>query len=141
MALPRAVGGDVDRDHTGRLINVAHVRRIRLARVWALPLLGLLPLLAPLGAEARRACKTDGLVVRSLTASGTTCKTARSVAAQASTPLAAGGCAFPRNGVVSIKVPCVRLRYHCKPLFHSASLGGYYVRCRKSDSVAIHFLF
>mgnify|MGYP001271687212 CR=1 FL=1 len=91
-------------------------------------------------AEARGQCRTSGLGVSDLTATGTTCKMARSVAAHASKPLDSGGCAFLRNGLRTIKRPCVRLGYHCKPLFHSASLRAYYVRCRKSEAVAIHFL-
>lgn len=117
------------------------LRRSTLAGlVVALGLVALARAWTPSYAEAKRQCKTDGLVVRSLTATGTSCKMARSVAARASAPLAAGGCAFPRNGVVTIKAPCARLGYRCKPLFHSASLRAYYVRCRKSGTVAIHFL-
>lgn len=92
-------------------------------------------------AAAKRPCKEKrGVPVHSVTATGTTCRMAYTVAAHASASLEAGGCAFLRDGITALKTPCVKLGYHCKPLFHSASLRAYYIRCRKHDDVAIWFL-
>lgn len=89
---------------------------------------------APSAAHARSCGSTGGVGVTpyAITATDTSCTTARRVAARVAKVPSFGGCAEVTDaGRFYLRAPCVVMQFRCKTIARSSS--GITVRCRRGD--------